>query len=144
MAGGIEKLQQVLVEQLNNSMISVKYIEEYVAIANYTLKKFDRVVDVVSVDDDLFNCLLEYKEPSRTKAMWVFSVVDDYNNGRKTEKIMLPINCCNKVMDAKEHTLSDRFQYHCLSCDSSLAARADDWWISKANYPRINLSDSVT
>ncbi|WP_318482513.1 hypothetical protein [Photobacterium leiognathi] len=139
MAGGVEQVERLLVAQLQRSWIpAAVYVEEYLKIISFTLKKYDRVVDVESVDDTIFNCIQEFKEPSRSKAMWVFSLIDDYNNDRNSERMRLPIQCCNRVMEIRQKSPNVRPLYHCVNCKNGVLGRSEDLWIDKHNYPQTN------
>lgn len=136
MAGGIEGMAQTLREQLRCSDISTEHMSEYMTNIVYVLKRFDLQVDIESVDDGLFDSILEINEPARTKCLWLFSLLDDNEKGHKSEKIALPLMCCSNMMELRQSKPNAHPFYHCEHCKSGIRGRISDYWVHKDNYPR--------
>ncbi len=128
---GFTELAKMLHEQLRLSGISNKYEVEYRKILGYVLNSFKLPISINSIDDYLFTLIDTYKEPSRTKALWIFSLIDDYRRKAITEKVMLPFFCnpCSKYY----YLDLEKMVYCCPCCGEVLKARSEDYWLVRRN-----------
>ena len=125
---GFNGIAKALHQQLKKSGISTEHEEEYRKIISYVLKDFHRELDISSVNDLLFDLLTQYREPARTKAIWTFSLLDDFTKQRTSDLIVLPLQCnCGNYYIYNNET----YCYACDNCKLWIQARPADNWVDR-------------
>lgn len=119
----------MLHKQLIKSGLSTQYESEYRKIIGYVLTDQNLSLSIESVNDYLFELITVYPEPSRTKALWLFSLIDDYQNNRISERLPLPIKCkeCKVLSEFK----TSKLNYECPKCFKKLMASKADYWLKR-------------